>query len=44
MIICNYNSLSLIINPDPKAEAFLSVGLLFSKSLNISPKGEPGGN
>ena len=32
----------LIINPDPKEEAFLSVGL--SKSLNISPKGDPGGN
>ena len=33
---------SLIIKPDPKDEAFLSVGL--SKSLNISPNGEPGGN
>ena len=33
---------SLIIKPEPKDEAFLSVGL--SKSLNISPKGEPGGN
>ena len=31
-----------IINPDPNEEAFLSVGL--SKSLNISPKGDPGGN
>ena len=31
-----------IINPEPKEEAFLSVGL--SKSLNISPKGDPGGN
>ena len=31
-----------IINPDPKDDAFLSVGL--SKSLNISPNGDPGGN
>ena len=33
---------SLMINPEPKEEAFLSVGL--SKSLNISPNGDPGGN
>ena len=32
----------LIIKPEPKEEAFLSVGLL--KSLNISSKGDPGGN
>ena len=31
-----------IIKPDPKDDAFLSVGL--SKSLNISPNGDPGGN
>ena len=34
--------LSLIIDPEPKADAFRSVGL--SKSLNISPNGDPGGN
>ena len=33
---------SLIINPDPKDDAFLSVGLW--NSLNISSNGEPGGN
>jgi hypothetical protein len=31
-----------IIKPDPRAVAFLSVDLL--NSLNISSKGEPGGN
>ena len=31
-----------MINPDPRAVAFLSVGLL--NSLNISSKGDPGGN
>ena len=34
--------LSLIIKPEPKEEAYLSVGL--SKSLNISSNGDPGGN
>tara|TARA_B110001452_G_C14905525_1_gene316491 strand:+ start:389 stop:535 length:147 start_codon:yes stop_codon:yes gene_type:complete len=31
-----------IIKPDPRAVAFLSVGVL--NSLNISSKGDPGGN
>ena len=30
------------MKPDPKDDAFLSVGLW--KSLNISSKGDPGGN
>ena len=41
-LLVTTNPFSSIINPEPKAEDFLSWGV--PNSLNISSKGDPGGN